>query len=148
VRLARGATRRSRIVKFEGCYHGHGDAFLIKAGSGAATLGIPDSPGVTEGTARDTLIARFNSVESVRALFEANPGAIAAVIVEPVAGNMGVVAPLPGFLPGLRELCTRAGALLVFDEVMTGFRLAAGGAQAIHSIRPDLTVLGKILGGG
>ena len=148
VRLARGATGRAKIVKFEGCYHGHGDSFLIKAGSGAATLGTPDSPGVTEGTARDTLIAPFNSIEGVRRVFEANSGSIAALIVEPVVGNMGVVAPVPGFLEFLREACSSAGALLIFDEVMTGFRLAKGGAQEIFGGHPDLTTLGKILGGG
>jgi len=148
VRLARGATGRPKIVKFEGCYHGHGDAFLIKAGSGAATFGQPDSPGVTEGTARDTLTAPFNDLAAVRRLFEASAGTIAAVIVEPVVGNMGVVAPVAGFLEGLREICTKDGALLIFDEVMTGFRLARGGAQERFDLRPDLTTLGKILGGG
>lgn len=148
LRLARGATARPKIVKFEGCYHGHADSFLIKAGSGAATFGQPDSPGVTEGTARDTLIARYNSLESVRALFQANPEAIAAVIVEPVVGNMGVVLPQSGFLAGLREICSSEGSLLIFDEVMTGFRLSKGGAQERYGIRPDLTTLGKILGGG
>lgn len=148
VRLARGATGRSKIVKFEGCYHGHGDSFLIKAGSGAATFGQPDSPGVTEGTARDTLTAPFNDLAGVQRLFETNPGAIAAVIVEPVVGNMGVVPPRSGFLEGLRDLTRRAGALLIFDEVMTGFRLARGGAQERYGVLPDLTTLGKILGGG
>jgi glutamate-1-semialdehyde 2,1-aminomutase len=148
VRLARAATGRSRIVKFEGCYHGHGDAFLIKAGSGAATFGVPDSPGVPEGVARETLSARFNSLDSVRALFSEAPGTIAAVIVEPVAGNMGVVPPKPGFLEGLQETTRRDGALLVFDEVMTGFRLAPGGAQERYAVQPDLTTLGKVLGGG
>jgi glutamate-1-semialdehyde 2,1-aminomutase len=148
VRLARGATGRPKIVKFEGCYHGHGDAFLIKAGSGAATFGTPDSPGVTEGTARDTLTAAFNDLESVRRRFAAHPGGVAAVIVEPVAGNMGVVLPRPGFLEGLRELCTAQGALLAFDEVMTGFRVAKGGAQERYGVRPDLTTLGKVIGGG
>jgi glutamate-1-semialdehyde 2,1-aminomutase len=147
-RLARGATGRPRIVKFEGCYHGHGDSFLIKAGSGAATLGVPDSPGVTEGTARDTLTAVFNDRESVVRRFAEHPGAIAAVIVEPVVGNMGVVAPRAGFLECLRELCTRHGAVLILDEVMTGFRLARGGAQERYGVRPDLTTLGKIIGGG
>ena len=148
VRLARGATGRAKVVKFEGCYHGHGDSFLIRAGSGAATFGQPDSPGVTEGTARDTLLASFGAIESVRALFSRHAGAIAAVIVEPVVGNMGVVKPRPGFLEGLSELCSGDGALLIFDEVMTGFRLAPGGAQERFGIRPDLTTLGKILGGG
>jgi len=148
VRLARGATGRQKIVKFEGCYHGHGDSFLIKAGSGAATFGQPDSPGVTEGVARDTLIARFNSLESVRSLLSAHPRSIAAVIVEPVVGNMGVVPPRPGFLEGLRTIASAEGAVLIFDEVMTGFRLAKGGAQERFGIVPDLTTLGKILGGG
>ncbi|MCX6543345.1 MAG: glutamate-1-semialdehyde 2,1-aminomutase [Acidobacteria bacterium] len=147
-RLARGATGRPKIVKFEGCYHGHGDSFLIKAGSGAATLGVPDSPGVTEGTARDTLAAAFNDLDGVTRVFDEYPGSIAAVIVEPVVGNMGVVAPRPGFLEGLRALCTRHDALLILDEVMTGFRLARGGAQELYGVRPDLTTLGKIIGGG
>jgi glutamate-1-semialdehyde 2,1-aminomutase len=147
-RLARGATGRPGIVKFEGCYHGHGDSFLIKAGSGAATFGVPDSPGVTEGTARDTLTAVFNNLESVARLFDEHPGAIAAVIVEPVVGNMGVVAPRTGFLEGLRDVCTRHGAVLILDEVMTGFRVARGGAQERYGVRPDLTTLGKIIGGG
>jgi glutamate-1-semialdehyde 2,1-aminomutase len=148
VRLARGATRRARIVKFEGCYHGHGDSFLIKAGSGAATFGTPDSPGVTEATARDTVTARFNDLESVRRRLQAHAGNVAAVIVEPVVGNMGVVPPRPGFLEGLRRLCDEHGALLVFDEVMTGFRVARGGAQERYGVRPDLTTLGKVIGGG
>lgn len=148
IRVARGATGRPKVVKFEGCYHGHGDSFLIKAGSGAATFGVPDSAGVTEGTARDTLTAAFNDLDDVRRLFSDNPAAIAAVIVEPVVGNMGVVAPRPGFLEGLRDLCTRHGALLVLDEVMTGFRLARGGAQERFRITPDLTTLGKVIGGG
>jgi glutamate-1-semialdehyde 2,1-aminomutase len=148
LRLARGATGRPKLVKFEGCYHGHGDSFLIKAGSGAATFGSPDSPGVTEATARDTLTAVFNDLGSVDRRFREHPGAVAAVIVEPVVGNMGVVAPRPGFLEGLRELCTAQGALLIFDEVMTGFRVGPGGAQARYRVRPDLTTLGKIIGGG
>ncbi len=148
VRVARGATGRAKIIKFEGCYHGHGDAFLIKAGSGAATFGTPDSPGVTEGTARDTLTAAFNDLGGTRALVAANPGAVAAVIVEPVVGNMGVVPPEPGFLEGLRDLCTREGAVLILDEVMTGFRLARGGAQERFGVRADLTTLGKVIGGG
>ena len=148
VRLARGVTGRAKIVKFEGCYHGHGDAFLIKAGSGAATFGIPDSPGVTEGTARDTLTAAFNDLDAVDRLFAAHPRGIAAVIVEPVVGNMGVVPPQPGFLEGLRTLCTREQSVLILDEVMTGFRLARGGAQERFGVRADLTTLGKVIGGG
>jgi glutamate-1-semialdehyde 2,1-aminomutase len=147
-RLARGITGRSAIVKFAGCYHGHGDSFLIKAGSGVATLGLPDSPGVTESTARDTLVAEFNDLASVEACFAAVEGKVAAVFVEPVVGNMGVVAPRPDFLPGLRALCTRHRSLLVFDEVMTGFRLGLGGAQEMFGVRPDLTTFGKIVGGG
>jgi len=148
IRLARGYTKRDKIIKFDGCYHGHGDSFLIAAGSGAATMGSPDSPGVTQGTARDTLIAEFNNLGSVELLFNNNIDEIAAIIVEPVAGNMGCVLPEPGFLKGLRELCNRNGALLIFDEVMTGFRLARGGAQELFNISPDLTTLGKIIGGG
>jgi len=148
VRVARAATRREKIVKFAGCYHGHADCFLIQAGSGAATFGIPDSPGVTEAAARDTLVARFNDLDDVAARFREHPGKIAAVIVEPVVGNMGVVAPRPGFLEGLRRACDEAGALLLFDEVMTGFRLGLGGAQQRYGVRPDLTTLGKIIGGG
>ncbi len=148
IRLARAATGRARIVKFEGCYHGHGDSFLVKAGSGAATFGTPDSPGVTPATARDTLTAPFNDAGAVRELFAANPGEVAAVIVEPVVGNMGVVAPAWGFLQDLRDLCTADGALLLFDEVMTGFRLGRGGAQEKYGVTPDLTTLGKIIGGG
>jgi glutamate-1-semialdehyde 2,1-aminomutase len=148
VRVARGATGRSKILKFEGCYHGHGDSFLIKAGSGAATFGVPDSAGVTAGTARDTLTAAFNDLDAVSRQFGEHPGAIAAVIVEPVVGNMGVVPPRQGFLQGLRDLCTREGALLILDEVMTGFRLARGGAQERFDVPADLTTLGKIIGGG
>jgi len=147
VRVARAFTRRDRIIKFEGCYHGHADAFLAKAGSGATTLGIPTSPGVAAAVAADTLLARYNDLESVDALFRTN-GDIAAVIVEPIAGNMGVVAPADGFLAGLRDRCTRHGALLIFDEVISGFRASAGGAQELFDIRPDLTCLGKIIGGG
>ncbi len=147
-RLARGITGRAAIVKFAGCYHGHGDSFLIKAGSGVATLGLPDSPGVTEATARDTLVAEFNDLASVEACFAAVEGKVAAVFVEPVVGNMGVVAPRPDFLPGLRALCSRHRALLVFDEVMTGFRLGLGGAQEMFGVRPDLSTFGKIVGGG
>src|SRR5690606_22301868 len=132
IRLARAATGRNRVVKFRGSYHGHGDAFLVEAGSGAATLGVPSSPGVPAQTAADSLVAEFNDLGSVRALFDAHPGEIAAVILEPVCGNMGCVAPQPGFLEGLRALTTERGALLVFDEVMTGFRVAEGGAQALY----------------
>ncbi len=148
VRLARGFTGREKFIKFRGCYHGHGDSFLIEAGSGALTFGQPSSPGVTEGAARDTLLADYNDLASVEALFAANPGGIAALIVEPVPGNMGVVPPAPGFLEGLRSLCDREGALLIFDEVMTGFRLSLQGAQGLYGIRPDLTTLGKVIGGG
>jgi glutamate-1-semialdehyde 2,1-aminomutase len=148
LRLARAATNRTRVVKFEGCYHGHGDSFLVKAGSGAATFGAPDSPGVTAATARDTLTARFNDADSVHALLAAHPDEVAAIIVEPVVGNMGVVAPSPTFLGDLRQLATTHGALLIFDEVMTGFRVARGGAQERYDVTPDLTTLGKIVGGG
>jgi glutamate-1-semialdehyde 2,1-aminomutase len=148
VRLARGATGRPSVVKFEGCYHGHADSFLVKAGSGAATFGTPDSPGVTEGTARDTINVKYNDVEDVRQAFAAHCGTIAAIIVEPVAGNMGVVPPRPGFLAALRELCSSNGAILIFDEVMTGFRVARGGAQQRYGVTPDLTTLGKVIGGG
>ncbi len=148
IRLARGFTGRDKMIKFEGCYHGHGDSFLIAAGSGAVTFGTPDSPGVPKGVANDTLTARYNDLEHVRQLVAANPGQIAAVILEPVAGNMGCVLPEPGFLQGLRELCTKEGILLIFDEVMTGFRLSRGGAQERFGVMPDLTTLGKIIGGG
>ncbi|MBV8150242.1 MAG: glutamate-1-semialdehyde 2,1-aminomutase [Candidatus Eremiobacteraeota bacterium] len=148
VRLARAFTGREKIVKFAGCYHGHADAFLIAAGSGALTNGVPDSPGVTEGAARDTLVVPFNDLEAVREAFAVNEGRIAAILVEPYAGNMGLVLPQPGFLQGLREIATREGALLVFDEVMTGFRVGRGGAQEREGVRPDLTTLGKIVGGG
>jgi glutamate-1-semialdehyde 2,1-aminomutase len=148
VRVARAFTRRDGIVKFEGCYHGHGDAFLVKAGSGATTLGIPTSPGVPAAVAADTLNARYNDIESVVALFDAHPGKIAAVIVEPIAGNMGVVPPADGFLDGVRDLCTRHGSVLIFDEVISGFRASAGGAQQLFGIKPDMTCLGKIIGGG
>ena len=148
IRLARGYTKRELIIKFAGCYHGHGDSFLIKAGSGAITLGLPDSPGVTKSTAKDTLTADYNNLESVCQLFQDHPDQIAAVIVEPVAGNMGVVPPAKGFLEGLRELTKDNGALLIFDEVITGFRLAKGGAQEYFGVMPDLTTLGKIIGGG
>ena len=148
VRVARAATGRDRLLKFEGCYHGHADAFLVKAGSGALTLGTPTSPGVTRAASADTLVAAYNDLDSVRRVFDANRDQIAAVIVEPIAGNMGVVPPADGFLPGLRDVCLRHGSLLIFDEVISGFRAAAGGAQAIFGVRPDLTCLGKIIGGG
>lgn len=148
VRLARGVTGRDLIVKFEGCYHGHGDCFLIQAGSGAATFGHPSSPGVTAGTARDTLNAPYNDLQAVEALCAENRGRIAAIIVEPVAANMGCVLPRPGFLEGLRALCDREGSILIFDEVITGFRLAYGGAQERFGVRADLTTLGKVVGGG
>ena len=143
LRLARAFTGRTQIVKFEGCYHGHADMLLVKAGSGVATLGLPDSPGVPPGAVHDTLVAGFNDLESVRKLFQTRSEQIAAVIVEPVAGNMGVVAPTSGFLEGLRELTSREGALLIFDEVMTGFRVSPGGAQGLYSVTPDLTTLGQ-----
>lgn len=148
LRLARAFTGREKIIKFEGCYHGHADMLLVQAGSGVATLGLPDSPGVPRGATQDTLVAPYNNLNAVAALFEQYPDAIAAVIVEPVAGNMGVVLPAEGFLAGLRDLCTRYGALLIFDEVMTGFRVHPGGAQALYGISPDLTCLGKVIGGG
>ena len=148
LRLARAATGRSAVVKFAGCYHGHGDAFLIRAGSGAATMGVPDSPGVTEGTARNTHVARYNDLADVDRAFREAGGEIAAVFVEPVAGNMGCVPPQPGFLEGLRTRCDEAGALLVFDEVITGFRLGPGGASRLFDVRADLVLLGKVLGGG
>ncbi|HSC28958.1 MAG TPA: glutamate-1-semialdehyde 2,1-aminomutase [Vicinamibacterales bacterium] len=147
-RVARAATGREKIVKFEGCYHGHADAFLVQAGSGAMTLGVPTSPGVSAGAARNTLLARYNDLGSVERLFEEHDGGIAAVFVEPIAGNMGLVPPGPGFLDGLRTLCDRERALLVFDEVISGFRASAGGAQKVFGVRPDLTCLGKIIGGG
>jgi glutamate-1-semialdehyde 2,1-aminomutase len=148
IRLARAFTDRELIVKFEGCYHGHGDSFLVKAGSGAMTLGVPDSPGVPRGVAAGTLNATFNDIESVRALVDQNKERIAALIVEPVVGNMGCVPPVQGFLGALRDLCTTEGIVLIFDEVMTGFRVARGGAQELFGVRPDLTTLGKIIGGG
>ena len=148
VRVARAATGRDRILKFEGCYHGHADAFLVKAGSGALTLGTPTSPGVTRASSADTLVAVYNDLESVRRTFAANRGQIAAVIVEPIAGNMGLVPPAAGFLRGLREICAVEKSLLIFDEVISGFRAAPGGAQALVGVRPDLTCLGKIIGGG
>lgn len=148
VRLARGYTGRAKIIKFEGCYHGHGDSFLIAAGSGAMTLGVPDSPGVTAGVAQDTLTARFNDLDHVKEIVAANSGNIAALIIEPVAGNMGCVLPKPGFLEGLRQVCDQEKIVLIFDEVMTGFRLAPGGAQELYKVKPDLTTLGKIIGAG
>ena len=148
LRLARGATGRERFVKFEGCYHGHGDSFLVKAGSGALTLGVPDSPGVPKALADLTITLPYNDIDAARALFDTMGKTLACVIVEPVAGNMNCVPPQPGFLQSLRELCTRDGALLIFDEVMTGFRVAPGGAQQLYAITPDLATLGKIIGGG
>ncbi|MBN2364529.1 MAG: glutamate-1-semialdehyde-2,1-aminomutase [Calditrichaeota bacterium] len=148
IRLARGYTGRDKIIKFKGCYHGHGDSFLVQAGSGATTLGIPNSPGVTAGNVNDTLVACFNDIESVKKIINGYSEQIAALIVEPVAGNMGVIPPEPGFLSGLRELTRDNGIVLIFDEVMTGFRVARGGAQELYGIEPDLTTLGKIIGGG
>jgi len=148
LRVARAATGRDLVVKFDGCYHGHVDSLLVRAGSGATALGVPDSRGVPEAVARLTVTVPFNDLDAVRAVFDARGDQVAAVIVEPVAGNMGVVPPAPGFLEGLRALCTRHGAVLVFDEVITGFRVAWGGAQARYGVTPDLTCLGKILGGG
>lgn len=148
IRLARGYTKRDKFIKFAGCYHGHSDSFLIQAGSGAVTFGMPNSPGVTVGTAQDTLLARYNDLENVKTLFEKNPGEIAAVIIEPVAGNMGCIPPAKGFLKSLRELCDANGALLLFDEVMTGFRLARGGAQELFGVKADIVMFGKVIGGG
>lgn len=148
IRLARAFTGREKILKFEGCYHGHADSFLIKAGSGALTLGVPTSPGVSKALAEQTLTARYNDIESVINLFKQSGEQIAAVIVEPVAGNMNCIPPLPGFLQGLRKLCDQYGSLLVLDEVMTGFRVALNGAQGFYNIKPDLTTLGKVIGGG
>lgn len=148
LRLARGYTGREKVIKFEGNYHGHADSFLIKAGSGAITLGLPDSPGVTKGTAKDTLTAKYNDLSSVEELLKQNENQVAAIILEPIAGNMGVVIPKQGFLKGLRDLADKHGALLIFDEVITGFRVAKGGAQELFGITPDLTTLGKIIGGG
>ncbi len=148
LRLARGYTGRDKIIKFEGCYHGHADALLVKAGSGALTLGVPSSAGVPAAATADTLTATYNDLESVREAFSRHEGQIAAVIVEPVAGNMNCVPPVPGFLEGLRSLCDQHGAVLIFDEVMSGFRVALGGAQARYGVRPDLTCLGKVVGGG
>lgn len=148
IRVARGFTGREKIVKMEGCYHGHGDSFLISAGSGALTNGVPDSPGVTRGTAADTIIVPYNSLPAVEAAIEVNKGQIAAIILEPVVGNMGCILPSDGYLQGLRMLCDKHGIVLIFDEVMTGFRLAPGGAQELFDVSPDLTTLGKIIGGG
>ena len=148
IRLARGYTGRDNILKFSGCYHGHADSLLVKAGSGAATFGVPDSPGVPADFARHTLTAEFNSLESVRQLVADNPDSIACIIVEPIAGNMGTIPPREGFLEGLREICTKEGIVLIFDEVMTGFRVAYGGAQELYGVTPDMTTLGKIIGGG
>lgn len=148
IRVARGYTGKDKIIKFEGCYHGHGDSFLIAAGSGAITLGVPDSPGVTKGVANDTLTAPFNDLEAVQTLIDANKGNIACIILEPVVGNMGLVIPKDGFLQGLRQLCDKEGIVLIFDEVMTGFRLSKGGYQERTGIIPDLTTMGKIIGGG
>lgn len=148
LRLARAATGRNRFVKFAGCYHGHADPFLVAAGSGAATIGVPSSPGVPAAVTADTLVAPYNDLAAVERHFAERGNEIAAVIVEPIAGNMGLVPPLPDFLPGLRRLCDRHGALLIFDEVMTGFRVAWGGAQTLHRVAPDLTTLGKVIGGG
>jgi glutamate-1-semialdehyde 2,1-aminomutase len=148
VRVARGFTGRDKIIKMEGCYHGHGDSFLISAGSGALTFGYPDSPGVTKGTAQDTLTVPFNDLAAVQLMIDKNPDQIAALILEPVVGNMGCVPPNDGYLKGLRDLCTKYGIILIFDEVMTGFRLAEGGAQELYGIKADMTTLGKIIGGG
>ncbi|MDR2223452.1 MAG: glutamate-1-semialdehyde 2,1-aminomutase [Flavobacteriaceae bacterium] len=148
IRLARGFTDREKIIKFKGCYHGHSDSFLISAGSGAVTFGSPNSPGVTEGTAKDTLLATYNDLANVASILEANKGQVAAIIVEPVAGNMGCVPPQEGFLEGLRALCDTHGTLLIFDEVMTGFRLAKGGAQELFGVNADIVTFGKVIGGG
>ena len=148
VRLARGVTQREKIIKFAGCYHGHSDAFLIQAGSGAVTFGAPNSPGVTQGTAKDTLLANYNNLDDVASIFEQHQDQIAAIIVEPVAGNMGCIPPQKGFLEGLRQLCDSNGTLLIFDEVMTGFRLAAGGAQERLDVKADIATFGKVIGGG
>ncbi|WP_333877674.1 glutamate-1-semialdehyde 2,1-aminomutase [Flavobacterium sp.] len=148
IRLARGYTKRDKIIKFAGCYHGHSDSFLIAAGSGLSTFGVPNSPGVTQGTAKDTLLAHYNDIDNVKALFEANANEVAAIIIEPVAGNMGCVPPAAGFLQALREICDANNALLIFDEVMTGFRLAKGGAQELYGVTADIVCFGKVIGGG
>ncbi len=148
IRLARGFTKKDKIIKFAGCYHGHSDSFLIQAGSGAVTFGSPNSPGVTEGTAKDTLLAKYNDIESVKVLIEANKNEIAAIIIEPVAGNMGCIAPNKGFLEALRQICTENAILLIFDEVMTGFRLAKGGVQELLNVKADIVTFGKVIGGG
>jgi glutamate-1-semialdehyde 2,1-aminomutase len=148
IRLARGYTKRDKIVKFAGCYHGHSDSFLIQAGSGLSTFGVPNSPGVTEGTAKDTLLANYNDIENVKAVFEANKNEIAAIIIEPVAGNMGCIPPKDGFLIDLRQLCDLNNTLLIFDEVMTGFRLAKGGVQELSNVKADIVCFGKVIGGG
>ncbi|GAA4037020.1 glutamate-1-semialdehyde 2,1-aminomutase [Flavobacterium cheonhonense] len=148
IRLARAYTKKDKIIKFSGCYHGHSDSFLIAAGSGLSTFGVPNSPGVTQGTAKDTLLAHYNDIENVKALFEANLNEIAAVIIEPVAGNMGCVPPKEGFLQALKEVCHNHNALLIFDEVMTGFRLAKGGAQELYGVNADIACFGKVIGGG
>lgn len=148
IRLARGFTGRDKIIKFAGCYHGHSDSFLIQAGSGAITFGSPNSPGVTQGTAKDTLLANYNDIQNIKALLEANKNEIAAIIIEPVAGNMGCIPPKEGFLEALRQLCTDNGTLLIFDEVMTGFRLAKGGAQELYNVQADIVCFGKVIGGG
>src|SRR5260221_5051568 len=148
LRLAPAYTKRDKILKFGGCYHGHADLLLVQAGSGVATLGLPDSPGVPANTVMDTLVADFNNLDSVEVLYKKYPEQIAAIIVEPVAGNMGVVPPVQGFLEGLRTITSREGSVLIFDEVMTGFRVHKGGAQTLYNIKPDLTTLGKVIGGG
>ncbi|WP_298303544.1 glutamate-1-semialdehyde 2,1-aminomutase [Flavobacterium sp.] len=148
IRLARGFTGRDKIIKFAGCYHGHSDSFLIQAGSGLSTFGTPNSPGVTQGTAKDTLLANYNDIENVKVLFEANKNEIAAIIIEPVAGNMGCIPPVKGFLEDLRQVCSDNNTLLIFDEVMTGFRLAKGGAQELYDIQADIVCFGKVIGGG
>ena len=148
IRLARGYTNKEKIIKFSGCYHGHSDSFLIEAGSGVVTFGTPNSPGVTKGTAKDTLIAPYNDLNYVKTLFENNKNKVAAIIIEPVAGNMGCVIPKKGFIEGLRKLCDQNDCLLIFDEVMTGFRLAAGGAQEVLGINADIVTYGKVIGGG